>query len=81
MQLFRSDTKRDVTRTQQRLVGTEATAHQDAAGNAALDKNTRRHSGALWPPSLDQDKNDQEYESEHKRCHDTAVAPLHAVSG
>lgn len=66
--------------TQQRLVGTDAAAHKEAAGDAALDENTRRHRGSLRPPDLDQDKGDQEHESEHKQRDDAPVAPLDAVS-
>jgi hypothetical protein len=47
-------------------VRANATAYPETAGDAALDENARRHRGLLRLPDLDQDEDDQKYESEHK---------------
>jgi hypothetical protein len=57
-------------------VGTDATAHEEATGDAALDENARRYRSSLRPPDLDQYECDQKHESEHKQRHDAPVAPL-----
>lgn len=58
----------------------KATAHPEAGGDAALDKNTWWQRGLLWLPDLDQGKGDQKYGGEHKQRDNTPLAPLDTVS-
>jgi hypothetical protein len=39
-------------------VSAEEKAHPEAAEDATLDENARRHCGLLWLPDLDQDEDD-----------------------
>ena len=66
--------------TKQRLVCAVVTAHPEAGGDAALDKNTRWHRGVLRLPDLDQGKGDQKHKGKHKQCDNTLFAPLDTVS-
>ena len=62
------------------LVRAAATAHPEAGGNAAVDKDAWLYRGFIRLPDLDQGKGYQKYKGDHKQRDNTPLTPLDAVS-